>query len=279
VYLDLEFLSVSVVLLIVAAFCVGLSKGGLPGVGMIAVPLLSLTMSPIKAAALLLPLYILSDGVAVYLYRQAFDKENLKILLPAGLLGVFFGWLTASMISESAVSLLIGVLGVGYCFNSWLRKDTHEPGIKPSRYLGYFWGTLSGFTSFISHAGAPPYQIYMLPQKLPKLVFAGTTTFVFAAVNLAKIVPYALIEPFTVDMLSTAMMYLPAALIGTMVGKMGVHKLSERWFYLLVQTTLFLICAQLIYRSIMAYTVSTPSDLSGAQRPSSSHSRRHGACL
>jgi len=54
---------------------------------------------------------------------------------------------------------------------------------------GLFWGTLSGFTSFISHAGAPPYQVYVLPQQLPKTVFAGTATLVFAAINLAKVLP------------------------------------------------------------------------------------------
>jgi len=218
---------------------------------MIAVPLLSLIMPSIKAAALMLPIFILSDVVGVYLYRKEFDKENLKILIPAGLLGVIIGWLTASMISDNAVSLLIGILGVGFCLNIWLRKPAKTLAKKPSKRHGLFWGTLSGFTSFISHSGAPPYQIYMLPQQLPKLVFAGTTTIVFACVNLAKIIPYALIEPFTTSMLTTAMLYLPVALVGTMVGKYSVHKLSERWFYLLVQIALFLICTQLIIRSIL----------------------------
>lgn len=249
-YHALAYLSTEFVLLSVAAFCVGLSKGGLPGVAMIAVPLLSLIMSPIKAAALLLPIFILSDVVGVYLYRKQFDIGNLKLMIPAGLLGVLIGWLTASFVSDTAVSLLIGLLGVGFCLNVWLRKSENRPAKKPSMYQGLFWGTLAGFTSFISHSGGPPYQIYLLPQKLPKLVFAGTTTIVFACVNLAKVIPYAHIEPFTAAMLTTAMLYLPAALIGTVVGKYGVHKLSERWFYSLVHIALFLICLQLIIRSI-----------------------------
>ncbi len=218
---------------------------------MIAVPLMSLVMSPIKAAALVLPIYILSDIVGVYLYRKAFDKENLKTLIPAGLMGVVIGWLTASMISDWAVALLIGILGVGFCLNVWIRKPVNTAGKKPSKLEGYFWGTLSGFTSFVAHAGAPPYQIYTLPQKMPKLVFAGTTTILFACVNVAKIIPYSLIEPFTYSMLTTAMFYLPAAFIGTIVGKWGVHKLSERWFYFWVHIALFLICSQLIIRSFV----------------------------
>ncbi|MFY8178221.1 MAG: TSUP family transporter, partial [Limnohabitans sp.] len=79
-----------------AAFLVGLSKGGLSSVGMLAVPLLSLVMSPVKAAVLLLPVFVVSDMVGIWLYRKHFDVSNLKILIPAGCLGVLVGWLTAS---------------------------------------------------------------------------------------------------------------------------------------------------------------------------------------
>ncbi len=235
--------------LTVAAFCIGLSKGGLPGVGMIAVPLLALTMSPIKAAILVLPIFILSDLVAVYLYRSSFDKSNLMILIPAGLIGVTIGWLTASIVSDSMVALLIGLLGVGFCLNAWFSKASNTVAKQPSVKAGLFWGTLSGFTSFVAHAGAPPYQIYTLPQKMPRMVFAGTTTLLFATINFAKIIPYSLIEPFTSDMLKTSIVYLPAALLGTVIGKYGIQKLSDQWFYRLVQLALFIICLRLIVQS------------------------------
>ena len=238
--------------LTVAAFFIGLSKGGLPGIGMISVPLLALSMSPIKAAALLLPIYILSDVVGVYLYRHHFDKRNLTILIPAGILGIVIGWLTASRVSDTIVALLIGVLGVSFCLNAWLRKQDQARIESPGVLKGLFWGTLSGFTSFVAHAGAPPYQIYTVPQKMPRLVFAGTTTILFSCINLAKIIPYAQIEPFTFSLVKTALQFLPVALVGTLVGKYGVQKLSDRWFYRLVQIALFAICLQLIIRSVPA---------------------------
>jgi len=208
----------------IAAFLVGLSKGGLPGVGMISVPILVL--------------------------RHQFDKKNLTILIPAGVLGVGIGWLTASYLSDTVVTLLIGLLGVSFCLNVWLRKQANFEAKQPSTLKGLFWGTLSGFTSFVAHAGAPPYQIYTLPQKMPRLVFAGTTTLLFACVNLAKVVPYAMIEPFTVAMVKSSLQFLPLALVGTVVGKFGVQALSDRWFYRLVQIALFLICLQLISQSV-----------------------------
>jgi len=216
---------------------------------MISVPLLALTMSPIAAAALLLPLFILSDLVALYLYRKHYDLANVKILLPAGLLGILLGWLMAAMVSDTIVVLLIGLMGVIFCLNVWLRGDKKGKYSQPSVPRGLFWGTLSGFTSFIAHAGAPPYQMYLVPQKLPRLMFAGTTTVVFAAVNLAKVIPYSVIEPYTLNNLKISLAFLPLALLGTLLGKYGITKLGDKWFYRLVQVALFLICLQLIIKA------------------------------
>ena len=92
------------------------------------------------------------------------------------------------------------------------------PPLPPQRARGWFWGTLAGFTSFISHAGAPPFQVYMLPQQLPKAAFAGTSTIVFAFINAAKIIPYQNLRPYSADVLSHAAALVPFALVGAVVG-------------------------------------------------------------
>ena len=229
-----------------AAFLVGLSKGGLPGIGMLAVPVLALVISPIKAAVLLLPIYILSDIVAVWLYRRQFSSALLKVLIPAGFVGVAIGWATAAMVSDAMVSILIGLMGVAFCLNNWFGKRHLDAPSSATIPRGLFWGTISGFTSFVSHAGAPPYQIYVLPQKLPKMVFAGTTTIMFAAVNLAKVIPYANLHPYSIEMLQFAAMLLPAALVGTVAGRVFVKWLPEAKFFLFVQIALFIICVKLV---------------------------------
>lgn len=234
-------------LLILAAFFVGLSKGGLPGVGMLSVPVLSLVMSPINAAVLLLPIYILSDTVGVWLYRKQFSVANLKVLIPAGLAGVFVGWATAALVSDAMVSILIGLMGLAFCLNTWLGKRHLDAPKSATVRRGLFWGTISGFTSFVSHAGSPPYQIYILPQKLPKMVFAGTTTILFAAVNLAKVIPYAHLHPYSPLMLKVAAVLLPAAIVGTVAGRVFVKWLPEKKFFLAVQIALFLICMKLVF--------------------------------
>ncbi len=237
-------------LLCLASLFIGLSKGGLPAIAMLSVPLLSLSMSPLTAAALLLPIYILSDMVGVWLYRREFSASNIRILIPAGVLGVLIGWATAAYISDAMVSLLIGMMGVSFCLYTWFFKRANSVATVASTGKGLFWGTLSGFTSFVSHAGAPPFQIYMLPQKLPKMVFAGTTTIVFTVVNLAKIIPYSNLQPYSLSTLKVSAYLLPIAAIGTVIGRQLIQRLSEKWFFLAVQIALFLISIRLIIKGI-----------------------------
>lgn len=230
----------------VAAFFVGLSKGGLPSIGMLGVPILSMMISPLRATVVLLPIFVISDIVGVYLYRRQFSLRNLQVLIPAGLFGVGLGWAIASFISDVILTLLIGVIGIGFCLNMWLRPKTTEVKVV-RKAAGYFWGALAGFTSFISHSGAPPFQIYMLPQRLPKLEFAGTSTIFFAAVNAAKILPYQQLQPYTYENLQGAMVLVPLAIFGTWVGANLTKRIDEKLFYRFVQVSLFLISCRLVF--------------------------------
>ncbi len=238
-------------LLMLAAFIVGMSKGGLSALGMISVPLLSLFMSPMVAAVLLLPIYILSDVVGVYLYRREFSLPNIKLLIPTGLCGVLLGWALASVVSDAVVSLMIGVMGVIFCLYTWIFKKADTPAAPASLPKGVFWGTLTGFTSFITHAGGPPFQIYVLPQQLPKMVFAGTVTFVFAVINLAKVIPYYHLHPHSMETLQVALVLLPAAAIGTVAGRILTERLPTKWFFLFVQVALFLVSLRLLMTGLL----------------------------
>jgi uncharacterized membrane protein YfcA len=243
----------------IAALLVGLSKGGLPVVGMLAVPVLALQISAVKAAALLLPIYIVSDMVGIWLYRRDFSARLLKILIPAAMVGIFIGWWLAAGLSDRAVGLMVGLLGLGFCLNTWLGPRWRREGLgeavprPPSVPAGWFWGTLCGFTSFVSHAGSPPFQIYTLPQRLAKPVFAGTSTLLFAAINLAKLPPYMQLRPYSLADLQAAAVLVPAALLGTVAGAWLTRRLPERWFFRLVQAALLLVSCKLVWDGLRAY--------------------------
>jgi uncharacterized membrane protein YfcA len=233
-----------------AAALVGLSKGGLPVVGMLGVPILALTISPLEAAGILLPIYVLTDGFGLWLYRRHFDWRNLTILIPAAALGIGFGWATASIVSEVAVGLLVGVIGIAFCLNNWLRRGAQIPPKPADLPRGIVWGALTGFTSFVSHSGAPPFQVYVLPQKLPKLVYAGTSTIVFAAVNLMKLVPYWAPGQLSASNLKLAAVLVPFGVAATFIGARLVRILPERAFFIGVQIALLLVSLKLVWDSV-----------------------------
>ena len=236
-----------------AAFVVGLSKGGLPTVGALGVPLMALVMSPVVAAALLLPIYLVTDVVGLWLYRRDYSARNLRILIPAGLLGVLIGWTFASRVDDALVGLLVGLVGLWFCLNTWLRRrsaTTPKPADLPR---GLFWGTLAGFTSFVSHSGAPPFQMYVLPQRLEKLAFAGTSTILFAIINWAKVIPYWQMHSFATVDPRLPLLALPVGVLGTFAGAKLTRAIPEGLFFLLVQIALLLVSVKLVLDGLAAF--------------------------
>lgn len=229
-----------------AAFFVGMSKGGVPMIGSLAVPTLALFMSPVTAAGLLLPVYVISDMFGVWAYRREFSGRNLAILIPAATLGIGIGWATASLVTDAEVMLIVGLIGLAFCLIRWLGAAgaAARPADVPR---GLFWGAVSGFTSFVSHGGAPPYQMYVVPQRLPKMVYAGTTTLTFAAINALKLIPYAALGQLNPANLTVTALLMPVAVAATFVGVWLTRRLPEKLFYRLVMGALFLISLKLVY--------------------------------
>jgi uncharacterized membrane protein YfcA len=206
-------------------------------------------MSPIAAAGMLLPVYIVSDMFGVYAYRREFSRRNLAILLPASALGVGIGWATASIVSEPLVMLLVGIVGLSFCLYRWFWSGGKIP--KPADVpRGIFWGALSGFTSFVSHAGAPPYQMYVVPQRLPKMVYAGTSTLLFAAINVMKLPPYWALGQLGSGNLQVAAALLPVAIAGTFLGVWLTRRIPELIFYRVVVAALFLLSLKLVFDGV-----------------------------
>jgi len=230
-----------------AVIFLGLAKGGFSGVGTAATPLLALYLPPLEAAALLLPILVSQDLISIYVYRRDWDASNLKILLPGAVVGMAFGWLIASHVSDNAVRLAVGVIGVAFVANLWLRRAVIEPR-RMSAASGVFWGALSGFTSFMTQGGGPPFQVYVLPQRLPKLMLVGTTTMFFAAVNAMKIVPYFMLGQFSPRNLSTSLALVPIAIAANFAGIWLVQRTPTEVFYRLAYVLLLMISLTLLWQ-------------------------------
>jgi uncharacterized protein len=237
-----------------AAFFVGSSKGGLPLVGILAVPLMALQISPVVAAGLLLPIYIISDIYGLWIYRKSYDIRNIRILVPAAAIGIAVGWATAHITSDSLVKLVVGIIGLAYCVDALLKAKRNLPPKSADIPRGVFWGALTGFTSFVSHAGAPPYQMYVLPQRLEKMVYAGTSTIIFAIINLLKLPPYWFLGQVNVGSLETGLYLAPIAIIGAFLGYRLTRIIPQGIFFRVVEVALFLVSIKLIYDGAIGLT-------------------------
>ncbi len=237
-----------------ATLFVGSSKGGLPLVGMLAVPLVALQISPVVAAGLLLPIYIVSDVYGLWLYRKSYDLLNIKIIVPAAAIGILIGWATVSITSDDLVKLIVGVIGLAYCVDALLKARRNLPPKPADLPRGIFWGSIAGFTSFVSHAGGPPYQMYVLPQRLEKMVYAGTSTIIFAIINLLKLPPYWFLGQINAGSLRIAAILAPIAIIGAFLGYRLTKVLPEKIFFRIVEVALFLVSLKLVYDGVAGLT-------------------------
>lgn len=233
-----------------AMIVLGLAKGGFGGIGPFVVPILSLVISPVQAAGITLPILVLSDLVALASYWREYDRRTLWILLPGCMVGMAIAWAAAAWVSEDAIRLIIGVVSVVFVLNYWLRRGPREPR-QQNRALGTFWGVLAGFTSFVSHAGGPPYQVYVAPLRLEPRLFAGTSVLLFAILNAVKLVPYFMLGQFDAANLETSAILLPFALPATFVGVWLVKRIDIALFYRIIYAMLFLLGAYLIVEAMV----------------------------
>ena len=242
-------------LAIPAMLIVGISKGGFGGgLGVVGVPAMSLVVSPIQAAAIMLPILCLMDLFGVWAYRRTWDRRNMAVLAPAALVGIAVGAATFSVLDEAAVRLIVGTIAIGFAADYWLRRSRRDgPGTRPSVVAGGFWGAMSGYTSFVAHAGGPPLSVYLLPQRLNMTVYAGTAVVFFTMVNYAKLLPYGWLGQFDATNLATALVLSPLAPLGMWLGIRLHKRISAHLFYQVCYGLLAITGAKLLWDGVAGY--------------------------
>jgi uncharacterized membrane protein YfcA len=236
---------------IVAVFIVGLSKSGLVGsMGMVAVPLLALVMPARDATGMMLPVLLAMDAIAIWVYRKDANWHVLRIMLPGALVGTVVGWLLWSIVTDAQVLLVVGIITVLFMLDALLPIRKRLPDTPPSRGWGAFWGAGAGFTSFISHTGGPPFQIYTLPLGMTPTMYSATTAFFFAIVNTSKLVPYFFLGTLSVNNMEIAAALIPFGLVGVVVGVFLVRRISAKAFYTLAYVLILLLGIKILYDGI-----------------------------
>lgn len=241
------------IMAIPAVLIYGIGKGGLGGaLGIIAVPLMAMVVSPTQAAAILLPILCVMDAFAVKQHYQNAEYSILKQMLPGSLLGVFLAGVFLSVTPEAGLKLLIGGLSLLFCVQYLLQQGDPAPK-KPGGISAWWWSGLGGFSSTAIHAGGGPASIYLLPLKLEKVTLIATMAVLFAIINLFKLIPYTLLGEFDRTNLLTALMLMPLAPVGVYMGVWLLHRVSQVWVYRLCYFFLFVSGTKLFIEGVAVH--------------------------
>ena len=232
-----------------AVILVGLSKGGLGGaMALIGVPLMALVVSPVRAAAIMLPILIVMDMVSLWTWRGERDPVTLKLMLPGAMAGIGVGWLTAAVVTAGAVKLIVGLVALAF-FARWLtqRLRAGDASLPHNPVKAGFWGVVSGFTSFVAHAGGPPFQVYALALKQPPALYVGTSVVFFAIVNAVKLVPYFALGQFDAANLTASAVLMPIAPLATLAGAWLVRRMKPEVFYPFMYAMILIVGCKLVW--------------------------------
>jgi uncharacterized protein len=228
-----------------AVMLTGIAKGGLGLAGGLSVPILALVISPVQAAAVMLPILVVMDIAAAWAYRRAWDRNIMKVILPAGVAGVALGALIFKFLDDNLIRIIVGLIAVGFVLNS-LRKPRIDPA-RPSKAKGGFWGAVAGLTSFVAHAGAPPLSVYLLPLRLDPALHVGTSTVFFLFLNLFKLLPYFALGLFSAENIGTSLVLMPLGVLGALAGIWLRKRISVSAFFRISYVLLALIGIKLLY--------------------------------
>lgn len=233
-----------------AVLLLGLSKSGFGGgFGALAVPLMALVVPVPQAAAILLPVLLLADMLGLASLMRDRDRALVRLLLPAGLVGTVLGTVSFGLLPASKVAGVVGVITLAFLAVRTLFPP-HADAAPPPRWLGLVLGTVSGFTSFVAHAGSPPLAFYVMPLRLQPVVFTATLSVFFAAINLSKWIPYAWLGLIDSRNMLTSLALLPATPLGVWLGLRFVRRVPQLLFYRLFSLGMLLTGCKLVWDAL-----------------------------
>jgi hypothetical protein len=219
-----------ILVIIIAALIVGLSKGGLGPIGVLIAPILSTQMPVSEAIGITLPLLIFGDVFALRAYWRKWESRLIRLTLPGAVIGIVMGLVLLTSLSDDALRRLLGVFTLTIAAYKIASDSLKNLTYTPRDWHGELAGWGAGFASAMANAGGPPMTAYLLLQHLEPIAFVGTTTLFFAIVNLLKLPAFVLADVIDLGRLISILWALPLIPAGVWIGRRVINRIAPRVF-------------------------------------------------
>ena len=234
------------VVIAILGLMIGFAKGGFGGLGALLTPILALVLPVASAVGVLLPMLMFGDVFAVYMYWKEWDLELVKRMLPAGIVGALAGTALLSSVSTNGLRLILGIFVLASVAYKFLSDRIQAIRYEPRLWHAPAAGLLSGVASGMFNSGGPPFNSYLLLQKLKARPFIATTAIYFALLNLIKVPGFLYTGVLNLPLLFSLWWVFPFIPIGIWVARKTLTRLSPSAFE-------WIIIALLIFSSLLLF--------------------------
>jgi uncharacterized protein len=213
-----------------AAFLIGLSKGGLNGLGPIITLVVAISLPTKIAVGLLLPLLMIGDVTALWAHWGRWDRAAVKALLPGAVGGVALASFFLGSISERLFEWFLIAISFGFAAYRLLEPRLRKAPLDLRPRHGVAAGVVAGVTSTIAHVGGPPVSIYLLARRVEPRPFVASSVLVFAVVNWTKVPAFVASGFFDTRLMATLWPVVALIPPGVLAGRWIVTRLSQKVF-------------------------------------------------
>lgn len=238
----------TIIILIICAILIGLSKGGLGAALVVLVtPLLSFVMPVPEAVGIVLPLLILADVFALYFYWKTWDMHYIRLMLPLGIVGVIAGTYLLATLDNTTLRYILGIFTLVFIAYKVFGSRLIGQNYQPRDWHGRLAGGVSAMASALANNGAPPFTAYMLLQKVTPAVFVGTTTLFFSIINALKLPGLIVAGIFDLNNLLGVIWVVPLIPFGVWVGRKIIDRINQQVFEAIMLAVLLVAALMLLF--------------------------------
>ncbi len=221
------------------AVLTGVSKTGIPGLGILMAPLMAMAFPEHTrlSTGILLGMLILGDLFAAGYYRQHAEWKHVLRLLPPAFAGIVAGWQAMGYVTDEQLKRIMGTIVLGMlAINYWRTRVRGEDAPIPGQWwFAALMGFIAGVTTMMANAAGPVMIIYLLAMRLPRFAFLGTSAWFFFVVNWMKVPFSAHLDLITKESLKLDLMMLPLIALGAAAGIVFLRRIPQKIFNSLVQ--------------------------------------------